>query len=72
MTLLDAAPITLPARPKTDDWQVGDIVPLADGGRWKIRALNRKTGRVVLQCTNRIEADIWWNTELDKLPRRNA
>lgn len=72
MTLLDAAPVTLPTRPKPDDWQVGDIVPTDNGGRWKIRDLNRKTGQVVLSCMNRVAADIWWNTHLDNLPEKSA
>lgn len=72
MTLTDVAPATIPSRPKTAPWQVGDIVLTATGGRWKIRALNRTTGQVVLSSTNRIAADIWWNTTLNNLPEKSA
>lgn len=72
MALLDAAPVTIPTRPRPDDWQVGDIVLTADGGRWKIRTLNSTTGQVVLEVMNRVAADIWWNTHLDKLPEKSA
>lgn len=61
-------------RPTTraDTWQVGDIVPTADGGRWKIRALSTSTGQVILSVMNRVAADIWWNTHIDNLPEKNA
>lgn len=72
MATLDAAPVTIPTRPRPNDWQVGDIVLTTDGGRWKIRALSRVTGQVVLSVMNRVAADIWWNTHLNNLPEKNA
>lgn len=71
MTLLSTTDAPRPTT-RADDWQVGDIVPAPDGGRWKIRALSKNTGQVVLSVMNRVAADIWWNTHLDNLPEKNA
>ncbi|MCC4906934.1 hypothetical protein [Microbacterium sp. cx-59] len=72
MTLTDVAPPTIPTRPKPAAWEVDEIVTTPDGTRWKIRALNAGSGRVVLSSMNVPNADIWWNTTVDKLPRKAA
>ncbi|GAA3009300.1 hypothetical protein [Microbacterium aurantiacum] len=72
MTVTDVAPPTIPTRTNPDDWHVDEIVTTDDGTRWKIRALNPGSGRVVLSSMNVTNADIWWNTTVDKLPGKAA
>jgi hypothetical protein len=74
MTVTAPAPRTIPPRAQkktTDAWRVGEIVTIS-GIRWIIRALNTHTGKVSLSSANTVNADIWWNTTTDKLPRRIA
>ena len=72
-TVIEDAPrATLPPKLDADaQWQVGDTA-LANGKRWIIRALNRNTGQVALSSANTVNADIWWNTTLDKLPQKGG
>jgi hypothetical protein len=69
MTIAASAPRTLPAKTLEKLWHVGDVV-VVGAVRYKIRALNRKTGKAVLSSCNHIQAEIWWDTTLDKLPRK--
>ena len=71
MSAIETPIMVLPPRELTTspEWQVGETV--VDGRRrWIIRALNRKTGQVALASANTVNADIWWNTTIDKLPEK--
>lgn len=74
MTGIDSPIMTLPPRTLTagrPEWHVGEAVTV-DRVRWIIRAINHKTGKVVLASSNTVNADIWWNTTIDKLPEKKA
>ncbi|QLD10922.1 hypothetical protein [Microbacterium oleivorans] len=71
MSVLDAAPVTIPTRTKPIDvWQVGDIVTVG-ATRWKFRAISR-AGKAVLSSMNTSNVEVWWDTTLDLLPKRGA
>lgn len=71
MTLLSTTDTPRPTT-RTDDWQVGEIVTTADGGRWKIHDIDPHSGDVSLAVTNRVASGIAWETHLDNLPEKNA
>lgn len=71
MTLADVAPATIPTRLKPEEkWQVGDVVTV-DSVRWKLRAISN-SGRVVASSMNTSNVEIWWDTTLDILPKRET
>lgn len=64
--------LTIPTKTvKSRQWEVGDIVTTGST-RWRIRSMNRSSGRVVLEAMNTTNHEGWWSTTLGKLPRRTA
>lgn len=61
------APTTIPPRPKTKTWEVGDLVSIGSA-RWAIRTITKKA--VELELMNNPNAAIWWNTTLANLPKK--
>lgn len=61
---------TIPSRKTRARWETGDAVTVRRT-RWVIRRLDRSTGRVVLEAMNTTNHAEWWDTTLDRLPRKS-